>query len=200
VHGSLAGHLLIATPVIGDPNFERTVVFLLDHGDEGALGLVVNRPTDVELGESLPQWVDLSAPPAVVFVGGPVEQAAAIGLGRPTPGAPLDGPAPGEGEGDEVWSPVLTALGTVGPLATLDLSADPLVAPGLDAVRVYVGYAGWGPGQLEAEIDQEAWLVGRARPDDLWSEQPEDLWSAVLRRRRGRSAWLALYPRDPSGN
>jgi len=194
----LAGRLLVATPVIGDPNFDRSVVFLLDHGPDGALGLVVNRPTDVDVGGSLPQWAALSAPPSVVFVGGPVEQAAAIGLGRPAPGVALDGPA--AGEGDEAWSPVLTAVHSVGPLATLDLTADPVFSPGLEAVRVYVGYAGWGPGQLEAELEQDAWVVASARPGDLWSEVPELLWAAVLRRQKNRLAWLSLVPLDPSGN
>ena len=84
----LTGRLLVATPVIGDPNFHRSVVFLLDHGESGALGVVINRPTDVGLGESLPGWDDLAAAPGVVFVGGPVEQAGAIGLGRLAPGTP----------------------------------------------------------------------------------------------------------------
>jgi putative transcriptional regulator len=198
VPDSLAGRLLVATPVIGDPNFDRTVVFLLDHGADGALGLVVNRPTDVDVGGSLPQWAALSAPPSVVFVGGPVEQAAAIGLGRLAPGAPLDGPA--AGEGDEAWSPVLTAAHSVGPLATLDLTADPLLSPGLEAVRVYVGYAGWGPGQLEVELGQDAWVVASARPMDLWSEAPEALWSSVLRRQRNRLSWLSSFPPEPSAN
>lgn len=195
---SLAGRLLVATPVIGDPNFERTVVFLLDHGEDGALGLVVNRPTDVALGESLPQWEHLCAEPAVVFVGGPVDQAQAIGLGRPAAGAPLDGPP--AGESDDAWSPLLAAVGSVGPLATLALDADPRLTPGLEAVRIYVGYAGWGAGQLEAELDQDAWIVAKARPGDLWSDTPEDLWRTVLRRQGGATAWLSLYPLDPSGN
>jgi putative transcriptional regulator len=187
----LAGRLLVATPVIGDPNFDRTVVLLLDHGDDGALGLVLNRPTDVAVGESLPQWADLVGPPAVVFVGGPVEQAAAIGLGRP-----LDTPA----TEDPPWSPIPSGRSGVGPLVTVDLGADPGPGAALASVRVFVGYAGWGPGQLEAELDQEAWVVARPRPDDLWGADPEDLWRVVLRRQGGTTAWLSLYPDDPSGN
>jgi putative transcriptional regulator len=193
---SLAGHLLVATPVIGDPNFDRTVVFLLEHGADGALGLVVNRPTELEVGESLPEWAVFVAEPQVVFVGGPVEQAAAIGLGRPVPGA-----APGaDAGGDPVWSGIDTVLEAVGPLATLDLGADPGLAPGIDLARVYVGYAGWGSGQLEAELAQSAWVVATARPGDLWHPQPEELWGEVLRRQGGETAWLSLYPPDPSGN
>jgi putative transcriptional regulator len=186
--------LLVATPVIGDPNFDRTVVFLLDHGEDGALGVVVNRPTDVHLSGSLPQWEAFVAAPPVVFVGGPVEQAAAIGLARPGPGS-----RPTEGD-DPPWSPVATAADSVGPLATVDLTTGPDAVGGLDALRVYVGYAGWGPGQLEGELAQEAWVVADARPSDLWSEVPEGLWGEVLRRQRGAVAWLALHPRDPSGN
>lgn len=195
---SLAGRLLVATPVIGDPNFDRTVVLLLDHGDDGALGLVINRPTDVALSGSLPEWGRLAAVPPVVFVGGPVEQASAIGLGRVAPGVPLERGAFGEDGG---WSPVLTTTDTVGPLATLDLSLDPLdAADGIEAVRVFVGYAGWGAGQLEGELAQDAWVLADPRPADLWSPDPEGLWARVLRRQGGTTAWLSLHPLDPTRN
>jgi putative transcriptional regulator len=194
----LAGRLLVATPVIGDPNFHRTVVFLLDHGDSGALGVVINRPTDVGLEESLPGWDELATAPNVVFVGGPVEQAGAIGLGRIAPGTPIEGL--GEDDAEGPWSPVLTALDTVGPLATVDLTRDPAEVYGIDSLRVFVGYAGWGPGQLEGELGEEAWVVAEARPADLWSADPEGLWERVLRRQGGTTAWLSLYPLDPSGN
>jgi putative transcriptional regulator len=195
---SLAGRLLVATPVIGDPNFDRTVVFLLGHDQDGALGVVINRPTDVDVEGSLPQWASISAPPAVVFVGGPVEQAGAIGLGRPSPGVPLEGRSPGDW--DAMWSPIPDVADAVGPLATLDLHADPTLSPGLDAVRVYAGHSGWGPGQLEAEIAQGAWIVADARGEDLWSDRPDVLWRRVLQRQGGEAAWLALAPRDPSTN
>jgi putative transcriptional regulator len=195
---SLAGRLLVATPVIGDPNFERTVVFLLGHDHDGALGIVVNRPTDVDVEGSLPQWASISAPPAVVFVGGPVEQAGAIGLGRPAPGVPLQGRAPGDW--DASWSPIPDVAEAVGPLATLDLHADPALSPGLEAVRVYAGHSGWGPGQLESEIAHDAWIVADAVPPDLWSDRPELLWGQVLHRQGGAIAWLALSPRDPTTN
>ncbi len=192
----IAGRLLVATPVIGDPNFERTVVFVLDHGDAGALGVVINRPTDVELPASLPGWDRLAPPPAVVFVGGPVEQAGAIGLGRVEAGFDLGALDPEH----EPWSPVLSAVDSVGPLATVDLTGDPRAVHGIDALRVFVGYAGWGAGQLEDELTQEAWLVADARPGDLWNADPEGLWRRVLRRQGGSTAWLSLYPHDPSGN
>jgi putative transcriptional regulator len=196
----LAGRLLVATPVIGDPNFHRSVVFLLDHGETGALGVVINRPTDVDLEDSLPGWNDLAAAPNVVFIGGPVEQAGAIGLGHIAPGTPIEGLDATEADDDATWSPVLTALDTVGPLATVDLTRDPTDVRGLDALRVFVGYAGWGPGQLEAELGEEAWIVAEPRPADLWSADPEGLWERVLRRQGGTTAWLSLHPLDPSGN
>ena len=193
----LAGRLLVATPVIGDPNFHRSVVFLLDHGDDGALGVVINRPTDVGLQDSLPGWDDLAAAPGVVFVGGPVEQAGAIGLGRLAPGTVLDGR---EDLDEGPWSPVLTALDSVGPLATVDLTRDPADVQDIEALRIFVGYAGWGPGQLEAELGEEAWVVADAQRGDLWSADPEGLWPRILRRQGGITAWLSLYPLDPSGN
>ena len=219
-----AGRLLVATPVIGDPNFHRCVVFLLDHSDDGALGVVINRPTDVGLADSLPGWDELAAQPAVVFVGGPVEQAGAIGLALlgsehlgaddldavppvPTAADSDDGADGDDGDGDDgddgegrPWSPVLTALHTVGPLATVDLTRPPGGIGGIGELRVFVGYAGWGPGQLEGELAQDAWIVADPRPADLWSADPEGLWARVLRRQGGTTAWLSLYPLDPSGN
>lgn len=182
--GSLRGKLLVATPVIGDPNFDRAVLLVVDHGAPGALGIVLNRPTEVSLLEPLPEWDGLAAYPPVVFVGGPVAREAAIGLGR----------IRHEGRGDG-WSPVLDGIGT------LDLSRRPSDLPtGIDQVRVFVGYAGWGPGQLEAEVAADAWFVTDARPDDVLSDHPAHLWSAVLRRQGGPTALLSYCPPDPSLN
>jgi len=193
----LAGRLLVATPVIGDPNFHRSVVLLLDHGDDGTIGVVINRPTDVGLRESMPGWEDLAAAPGVVFVGGPVEQAGAIGLGRPDLGLGRDASLDLDGE---AWSPVLGMGGPAGPLATVDLTSDPDDLRGIEALRVFVGYAGWAPGQLDAELAQAAWIVAEAQPADLWSPDPEGLWARVLRRQGSTTAWLALHPVDPSTN
>lgn len=180
----LQGRLLVATPVIGDPNFDRTVVLVLEHGDQGALGLVLNRPTDVAVLDPLPEWEDLAASPPVVFVGGPVEQGAAIGLARVS--------SPGEASG---WSQIL------GPIGTLDLSRRPdEMSPAIEQVRIFAGYAGWSPGQVEAELEAEAWLVLDALPDDVLAADPADLWSAVLRRQGGELAMLSGYPPDPSLN
>jgi putative transcriptional regulator len=183
---SLKGRLLVATPVIGDPNFERTVVLLLEHNDEGALGLVLNRPTAVSVFEPLPEWDGLAASPPVVFVGGPVEQGAAIGLAS-VAGEDLDSA--------DGFSPVMGSIGT------LDLSRDPHdLGPDIDKVRIFAGYAGWGPEQLEGELGADAWLVLDAVPDDVLSADPDDLWAAVLRRQGGDLQLLSYCPPDPSVN
>lgn len=180
---SLKGRLLVALPVLVDPNFDRTVVLVLEHGDEGALGVVLNRPGDLRLDEPLPSWADVAAPPAVVFVGGPVGAGAAIGLGL-VPGAPS------ERDG---------FVQVAGDLGTVDLGSAPLDV-GVAEVRVFAGYSGWGPGQLEDEILAGAWLVVDAGPDDALSPDPSTLWRRVLRRQPGRTAWLANLPTDPSVN
>ena len=194
----LAGRLLVATPVIGDPNFHRSVVLLLDHGDDGTIGVVINRPTDVRLRESMPGWEGLAAAPGVVFVGGPVEQAGAIGLGRPGAEPVPEGRFGLDDEGP--WSPVSGMAGPAGPVATVDLTSDPEDVRGIEVLRIFVGYAGWAPGQLDAELAQSAWIVAEAQPADLWSPDPEGLWARVLRRQGSTTAWLALHPVDPSTN
>jgi putative transcriptional regulator len=184
VNESCKGRLLVAAPTLYDPNFERSVVLVLEHTEEGAVGVVLNRPSETELGSALPGWDHLAATPGVVFVGGPVAHGAAIGLAR----------AVQAGE-TEAWAPVIDRLGTV------DLSLDPhdMDTP-VDLVRVFAGYAGWGPGQLEGEIDEGSWLVLRAHPDDALSPDPDNLWRAVLDRQGGRVSWLANFPPDPSMN
>jgi putative transcriptional regulator len=180
------GRLLVATPPLDDPNFDRAVVFMLEHHHEGALGVIINRPTDEPLAEPLDRWSELQAEPGAVFAGGPVEPDALIALAR-TP-TPLDEPT-------EEYSPV------VGHVVSADLSADPaLVAGAFDAVRVFRGYAGWGPGQLEAEIESGSWLVLDTEATDLFSGEPEELWREVLRRQPGRLAWLAEAPDDLTSN
>ncbi len=188
--GSFAGRLLVANPQLPDPNFHRTVVFVLAHGDEGALGVVLNRPSDTLVGEPLPRWEGLAAHPAVMFVGGPVNRAAAICLGRS--GAGLERTPSGVGLG---WAPVTPDIGT------LDLELDPdELAPPVRDIRVFAGYAGWSAGQLEGEVELEAWWVLDAVADDIFSDEPEGLWRRVLRRQRGPLTLVASYPDDPSMN
>lgn len=183
----LKGRLLVATPQLDDPNFERTVVLVLEHGDEGALGVVLNRPSGLDLAEPLPEWARAAAHPSVVFIGGPVAPSAAVCLARL-----------GASGGASGWAPL---LGTIGPVGTLDLDSDPDEAiPRLDEIRVFAGYAGWGPGQLEAEIAGGGWFVVDADPGDPLSPAPEGLWTAVLRRQRGSLALFAGYPADPALN
>lgn len=180
----LKGRLLVATPNLGDPNFERTVVLMLEHGDEGALGVVLNRPSELDLADPLPEWARAAAHPPVVFIGGPVAPSAAVCLARVG--------APGAAQG---WQPLL------GPVGTLDLDSDPDEAlPRLQEIRVFAGYAGWAPGQLEGEIAAGGWFVVDADAADPLSPAPEHLWSAVLRRQRGSLALFAAYPPDPSLN
>ena len=169
---SLKGRLLVATPALGDPNFERAVVLILEHNDDGAAGVVLNRPTDMELLGHLPEWEDRAAAPGVVFVGGPVQPTGVICLA-------LSG----------------------GEIETLDptAAADEVGAP-VDQVRIFAGYAGWGEGQLEAEIMEGAWFVVDATPDDAMSRHPDDLWRAVLRRQGGRLKLFANYPEDLRAN
>ncbi len=180
------GRLLLATPPLEDPNFDRTVIYVLEHHDEGALGLVLNRPSPEELDEPLDRWADLQTLPSLVFVGGPVEPDALIALARTR--QPID-------EADEHLAPLS------GDIASADLAADPTtVIPSISALRVFRGYSGWGPGQLEGEIDAGAWLVLDPDPSDVFTSEPDELWRVVLRRQPGRLSWLAEAPDDLSAN
>jgi putative transcriptional regulator len=180
------GRLLVATPPLEDANFDRTVIFMLEHHDEGAIGVVINRPSHEALDEPLDRWIDLQSVPSSVFSGGPVEESALIALAE-TKQAMVDH--------GEYLSPI------VGTIASADLTADPaLVAAEVRGVRVFRGYAGWGPGQLEGEIESGAWLVLDSEPGDVFSDDPDELWRTVLRRQPGRLAWLADAPDDLSSN
>jgi putative transcriptional regulator len=181
-----AGTLLVAGPSLEDPNFARSVVLLLAFGAaEGALGVVLNRPNDVPVGELLPGWDDLTAPPDSMFVGGPVARDNVICLGR------LRGAvAAGEGEVEGI-SPVPGMPG----LATVDLNRSPADMIGaVDTVRIFSGYAGWSPGQLEGELGVGGWLVLPAQLGDAFTSDPSELWRRVLLRSGGR---VALYANAP---
>lgn len=183
---STRGRLLVATPLLGDPNFERTVIFMLEDNEEGALGLVLNRPSPLEVTEPLPDWSRLVARPSVVFVGGPVSRTSVIALAAREPAYELP---------DDAWTEV---GGTVG---VLDLTADAdLIGAGLAEVRVFAGYAGWGEGQLGGEIAEGAWFVVDAVTTDTFTDHPELLWRDVLRRQRDPLRQFANYPPDVSVN
>jgi putative transcriptional regulator len=180
------GRLLLATPPLEDPNFDRTVIFVLEHHDEGAIGVVLNRPSIESLDEPLDRWIDLQSTPSSVFNGGPVEPNALIALAETRPTTDVDG---------EHLSPI------VGSIASADLTADPaLVAGEVAGVRVFRGYAGWGPGQLESEIEAGSWMVLDSQTSDVFTDEPDGLWRNVLRRQPGRLAWLADVPDDLSSN
>jgi putative transcriptional regulator len=186
----MAGRLLVATPLLGDPNFQRSVVLLVEHElAEGTLGIVLNRPTQITVGQVLEQWTELATDPSVVFRGGPVSPDSALALAlvpgndEPLGWRALDG------------APALARLGL------LDLDTPPrLLATAIKELRVYAGYAGWSPGQLEEEIDEGAWVVVSAEPGDVFAAEPANLWRRVLRRQGGELAFLASYPDDPGLN
>lgn len=182
---SLKGRLLVAAPGLVDANFFRTVVLLVEHTEEGALGVVLNRPSETPLTEGpLQAWGDLAADPPLVFVGGPVSPGAAVCLARPMPHTSPEG-----------FQHVVDGLGVI------DLGCDPTLVSGtLDRLRVFAGYAGWGAGQLEDEIEEGAWFVLDADPEDAMSSQPGGLWRFVLKRQGGKLALIANFPADPNMN
>lgn len=184
MRGSLTGQLLVASPVLGDPNFAGAVILLIQHGPEGALGVVLNRPTPVDVAEVLPTWEPYATGPGVLFQGGPVGLNNALALAA----------VPGRDE-PLGWQRVTAGLGLV------DLDAPPEILVGeLSAMRIFAGYAGWGPGQLEDEIDEDAWFVVDIEPGDAFVEDPDSLWRRVLRRQRSSLALMSAFTEDPSLN
>jgi putative transcriptional regulator len=185
--GRTEGKLLIAEPMLGDPNFDRTVILMVEHTDSGALGVVLNRPTELQVGAVLSDWVELAALPTVLYLGGPVEQNGVLALARRR----VSG-ADGELAG---WSPVVDDVGTI------DLRREPVdLVDEVVAVRFFAGYSGWGPGQLESELAEGAWLVVDAHADDVFAGDPDEMWRAVLRRQEGKLSMLAHFPTHPSLN
>lgn len=192
---SLQSRLLVATPALGDPNFEETVVLVLEHSPEdGAVGVILNRPTATAMEGLLAGWHRLAATPPVLFLGGPVAPNAAICLARPWPGE-------GRVNGFEPLLGFEQLFGSSGPIGTLDLDLDPdLCASSVQDLRVFVGYAGWAGGQVETELESGSWFVVDASPDDAFSGDPGALWRTVLGRQEGRLAVFANYPPDPRVN
>lgn len=185
---SWAGRLLVATPVLRDPSFDRAVVLLLQHAkDEGALGVVLDRPSGTAVQEVLPGWEALVAEPGVVFAGGPVQPQAAICLGRRRNGAALVAAF-----SDLDGNPLLGTVDLEAPVAE--------VSTAVEAVRVFAGYAGWAAGQLEAEVQEGAWWVLDALPGDAFAGEPGRLREQVLRRQGPPLAFAAVYPSDPALN
>ncbi|HTS98210.1 MAG TPA: YqgE/AlgH family protein [Streptosporangiaceae bacterium] len=187
---SLSGQLLVATPLLGDPNFRRTVILIVeDEPEEGTLGVVLNRPTDVEVGQVLESWTDLVTGPSVVFKGGPVSPNSALAL------------ALARGDDEPLGWRSLDGSSLTARIGLVDLEAPPeLLAGGITSLRVFAGYAGWGPGQLRSEIEEGAWYVLAGEPTDAFLAEPERLWPEVLRRQGGEFAIVATYPDDPMLN
>lgn len=178
---SLRGSLLIAAPGLVDPNFWRTVVLVGEHSDEGALGVVLNRVSETSVDEAVPELAVLAEEMGDVHVGGPVQPSAIVVLA------------------DFAEPPDPDAL-VVESVGFLPAEVDPDALGPLRRARVYVGYAGWGPGQLDAELDEGSWIVEPAIAEDVFTDEPDDLWSSVLRRKGGPFRVLAAMPPDPSQN
>ena len=173
------GRLLVATPLLGDPHFARSVVYLLEHDGGGTVGVIVNRPSHTPVGQVLPGWHDAVSEPQVVFNGGPVQPDGALCLGR----LAEDGPG---------VRPVVDGVGTI------DLDGDVTVITGLTTrLRVFAGHSGWAPDQLEAEIAEGAWWVVPGTPADLFSDDPKPMWARVLRRQPPPLNLVSTYPADP---
>ena len=163
-----AGSLLVATPLLVDPNFARTVVLILQHDEDGSIGVVLDRPTRIPVSEYLPEWDHPAAEPRVVFAGGPVEGEVGIGVSI-----------------------------RFGSIELVDLTAEPRDDT---PVRIFGGCAGWAPGQLAGELEEQAWFLVDFHPDDLLTDEPESLWSRVLRRQTSGLAMYANFPGDPRMN
>jgi putative transcriptional regulator len=179
---STRGQLLIAGPSLIDPNFWRTVVLVVEHSDEGAFGLVLNRPSETNVGDAAPELEELIEADDALFVGGPVQPSSVVILGH------------FEDPGDAA----LIAFGDVGVLGNAGSLEE--MSVGLRSARAFVGHSGWGPGQLEAELEREDWIVEPARLQDAFTAAPRDLWSSVLTRKGGSYALVARMPLDPSAN
>ena len=179
---SARGQLLIAGPALVDPNFWRTVVLMVEHTGDGALGLVLNRPSETSVGDAVPQLDELLDPDDQLFVGGPVQPSSVIVL------------AQFEDPGDAA----LLAFGNVGVLGTGAAPEDPVA--GVRRGRAFVGHAGWGPGQLDGELERGDWILEPATLEDAFTSDPEALWPEVLTRKGGSYALIARMPPDPSMN
>ena len=181
------GSLLIASTALSAPAFARTVVYIIEHDAQGTLGVVLNRMSDAAVYNVLPRWADLAASPRAVFVGGPVGTSSALCLGVAKSGVVV------------ADQPKLHQV--LGPVAMVDLDADPdQMAEVLTGVRIFAGYAGWEPGQLDDELADNSWIVAPGLPADLLSEASVDVWQRVLSRQPWPLPLLSTYPLRPEDN
>ena len=182
----VTGKLLVATPQTGGDIFRRSVVLVLQHDEEGAQGVVLNRPLQAPVSAVLPPWQDYVTDPPIVFQGGPVALDSALGLVT----------VPGDNEEEPMGVRLL-----FGGLGLVDLDIPPLVVmPEVAGLRIFAGYAGWSSGQLEQEIRAGGWYVVESEARDAFTPDPETLWASVLRRQRGNLALVASFPDDPTMN
>ncbi|MEM9518515.1 MAG: YqgE/AlgH family protein [Actinomycetota bacterium] len=177
---STRGRHLVASPVLTDPNFAFTVVYMLEHGDEGALGVVLSRPSELPAKEMFDRWAEHASTPAMIYRGGPVALSSVIALGVASDDRLTDG-----------FNPISAGIGTI------DLDTDPGDLVALQGVRLFAGYASWAPGQLDAELFDDAWFVVDAAESDLLDPDPTQLWWGVLGRQAGELRLLANYPEEP---
>jgi putative transcriptional regulator len=180
---SVRGQLLIAGPALHDPSFWRTVVLVVEHTEEGALGLVLNRPSETTVGEAVPQLGEIVDAAAEVFVGGPVQPQGVIVLAR----------------FEDPEDAALLAFADVGVLG-VDASDDEEPSADVNDGRAFVGHAGWGPGQLDSELERGDWILESAAAEDAFCTAPLELWANVLTRKGGSYALIARMPLDPSVN
>jgi len=181
---TLRGRLLVATPSIDGGPFWRSVVYLLDHGEDGSLGVILNRPLNALVADVLPPWGGIVSEPTHLFDGGPVGSDAALAVG-----VVRDGLVPASG-----WHQMSERVGLV------DLDGPVPTSGEFSAIRVFAGYAGWDAGQLDGEIEEGSWLVVDAVESDLGSAEPTMLWRDVLRRQSGDIRMLATFPADADLN
>jgi putative transcriptional regulator len=180
--GLIAGRLLVATPLLLDPNFYRTVILVAEHSPEGALGVVLNRPTEEPVRDHLPEWAPHLSEPPVVFVGGPVANEVAVGMVHEPAIEPPE------------WETRLPGVGLI------DLAAQPEAFGSVSRARVFSGYSGWIAGQLDAELLTDSWVVVDATVDDVFTAHPAGLWRDVLQRQPGRLALYGWFPDDLRSN
>ncbi|MFT3716532.1 MAG: YqgE/AlgH family protein [Gordonia sp. (in: high G+C Gram-positive bacteria)] len=181
------GSLLIASTSLTGPEFARAVIYLIEHDESGTLGVILNRMSQAAVFNVLPQWSELAASPRAVFIGGPVSTESAVCLGVAKTGIDLDA------------QPKLHRVR--GPVAMVDLDADPdELEDVLTGVRIFAGYAGWEPGQLDEELADGSWIVAPGLPTDLLAPADVDVWHEVLRRQPWPLPLLATYPADPITN
>jgi putative transcriptional regulator len=178
---SLKGHLLVSAGGLYDPNFRHTVVLVGEHNAEGALGVVLNRPLDVTVEKAVPPLASLVTPGALLFHGGPVQPSSAVLLA-------------------EVSHPELADILVFGSIGFLIGEIPTDLQPGIRRARVFAGYSGWGPGQLEMEMEQGSWILDPALEDDVFTDDPDTLWSRVLQRKGPEYRRLSQMPFDPSMN